>query len=68
MFALGAARRVYLATGATDLRRGYNGLYAQVKHTLGGDPLNGDVYVFCNRRRGRPKGSSFAFCHYAQQL
>ena len=51
MFTVGAATRIYLATGATDLRQGYNGLYAQVKSRLGREPLSGDLYVFCNQRR-----------------
>jgi transposase len=48
---LGGARRVLLAPGATDLRQGFNGLYTRVRHGLGSDPLSGDLFVFCNRRR-----------------
>jgi transposase len=38
--------RVWLATGATDMRRGMNGLALQVQHALLRDPHAGDVYVF----------------------
>lgn len=51
MFTVGGATKIYLATGGTDLRRGYRGLYAQIKSQLGQEPLSGDLYVFCNQRR-----------------
>jgi len=51
MFTLDTTRRILLATGTTDLRRGYNGLYALIQEQLRGDPLSGTIYVFCNRRR-----------------
>src|ERR1700709_708958 len=42
--------RVWLATGATDMRRGMNGLALQVQEGLGRDPHAGDLYVFRGRR------------------
>jgi transposase len=30
VFGLGAATRIYLAPGATDMRKGFNGLYGLV--------------------------------------
>ena len=51
MFAIGSATQIYLATGATDLRKGFNGLYAQIKTKWERDPLGGDLYLFCNRRK-----------------
>ena len=40
MLSLGAgARRVYLAVGATDLRKGFAGLYGLVRSRLEEDPL-----------------------------
>jgi transposase len=42
--------RVWLATGATDMRRGMNGLTLQVQEALGRDPHAGDLYVFRGRR------------------
>ena len=35
MFGLGPATRVYLAVGATDLRKGFEGLFGLVKDRLG---------------------------------
>ena len=42
--------RVWLATGATDMRRGMNGLALQVQQALLRDPHAGDVYVFRGKR------------------
>ena len=55
MFGLGAATRVYLAVGATDLRKGFEGLFGLVKDRLGLEPLSGHVVCFCNRSRSRIK-------------
>ena len=38
--------RVWLATGATDMRRGMNSLALQVQEALHRDPHAGDLYVF----------------------
>jgi transposase len=42
--------RVWLATGATDMRRGMNSLTLMVQEALGRDPYAGDLYVFRGRR------------------
>jgi transposase len=51
MLTLPAAIRVYLAPGATDMRKSFDGLSAAAKQVIGKDPLSGHVFVFCNRRR-----------------
>ena len=51
MFAIGAATQIFLATWATDLRKGCNGLFALVRARWDRDALSGDLYLFCNRRR-----------------
>jgi transposase len=55
MIPLGPATRVYLATGATDLRKGFEGLSGLVRHQLKEDPLSGHLFVFANRGRNRIK-------------
>jgi transposase len=55
VFGLGPATRVYLAVGATDLRKGFEGLFGLVKDRLGLEPLSGHVVCFCNRSRSRIK-------------
>ena len=51
----GATTRVYLAAGVTDMRKGFEGLFALVRGQLAQDPLSGHVFVFCNRQRDRLK-------------
>ncbi len=55
MIAVSPATRVYLACGATDLRKGFEGLSDLVRHQFKEDPLNGHLYVFANRGRTRIK-------------
>ncbi|HEY3754742.1 MAG TPA: IS66 family insertion sequence element accessory protein TnpB [Opitutaceae bacterium] len=58
MITIGGRTRIFLATGVTDLRRGF-GLQAVIEHDLGCPPLNGDVYLFANRRRDMVKAFFF---------
>jgi transposase len=55
MLGLGAATRVFVATGATDMRLGFNGLYALVAGHLKEDPQSGHLFLFANKRRDRMK-------------
>ena len=51
MIGLASGRSIFLATGVTDLRRGFTGLYALILEQLAQEPLSGAIFVFCNRRR-----------------
>jgi transposase len=55
MIAAGPATRVFLAAGATDLRKSFDGLSDLVRHKLNEDPLSGHLFVFANRPRTRLK-------------
>lgn len=55
MFGIGRATRIYLAPGATDMRKGYEGLYGLVRDRLQCEPLSGHIFLFCNARRNRLK-------------
>jgi transposase len=55
VFGLSAATRVYLATGATDMRKGFNGLYGLVRDQLLCDPLSGHLFLFSNAQHNRLK-------------
>lgn len=55
MFGFGPATRIYVATGVTDMRKGFNGLYGLVRDQLGCDPESGHVFLFTNARRNRLK-------------
>jgi transposase len=48
-------KRVYLACGATDMRKSINGLSAIVEGSFKLDPFEAAVFVFCNRARDRVK-------------
>jgi transposase len=52
---LSPAVRIYVATGATDLRRSIDGLAAVVRERLALDPLSGHLFLFRNRRGDRLK-------------
>jgi transposase len=49
------AVRVYFATQPTNLRKSFDGLVNEIRHTLGHDPLGGHVFVFLNRRKNQVK-------------
>jgi transposase len=55
VFGFGPATRIYVATGATDMRKGFNGLYGLVRDRLECDPTSGHVFLFTNARRNRLK-------------
>jgi transposase len=55
MFGFGPATRIYLAAGATDMRKGFEGLYGMARDRLRCEPLSGHVFVFANARRNRLK-------------
>ena len=50
MIAIPGNVRVWLATGHTDMRRGFPSLARLVQESLKRDPHAGDVYVFRGRR------------------
>lgn len=50
MIGLPSGTRVWLAAGATDLRRGFDGLAALVQTQLAADPFSGHLFVFRGRR------------------
>ncbi len=52
---VGPATRIFLAAGATDLRKSFEGLSDLVRHRFQEDPLNGHLFVFANRHRTRLK-------------
>ena len=55
MFGVGLATRIYLAAGATDMRKGFEGLYGLVRDQLQLEPLSGHIFIFTNAQRNRLK-------------
>lgn len=52
---LGPATRIFVAAGATDMRKGFDGLYGLVRDRLEMDPRSGHLFLFSNRQRTRLK-------------
>jgi transposase len=48
--AIRSGTRVWLATGHTDMRKGFDGLALLVQETLRRDPHDGHLFVFRGRR------------------
>jgi transposase len=45
-----AGTKIWIAAGVTDLRRGFDGLSAQVQNTLQQQPFSGHIFAFRGRR------------------
>jgi len=63
--------RIWIAAGVTDLRRGFNGLSAQVQTVLEQQPFSGHVFVFRGRRGDMIKLLWFdgdGLCLFAKRL
>jgi transposase len=70
---IGSTRQVtvYAYSQPADLRRGFDGLSALVRETMGRDELSGDLYVFVSRDRRRAKvllWDGTGLCVYAKRL
>lgn len=51
MFVPGSLTQVYIAPGATDMRKSINGLSIIVSEQFELNPLSGHLFCFCNRKR-----------------
>ena len=64
-------QRIWLYTQPTDMRKSFNGLIALVVQALKEDPVNGDLYVFINRRKTHMKVLYFdgsGYCIWLKRL
>jgi len=55
MLTLPSVVKIHLATQATDMRKGFDGLAGLVQGSLQQDPLSGHLFVFYGRSRDRLK-------------
>jgi transposase len=55
VIAAGPATRVFLLEDPVDMRKGFEGLTALVRHRLEEDPLSGHLFVFINAAHNRLK-------------
>lgn len=71
MLALSGTQRIWLCTQATDMRRSFDGLSAQVKQMLHEEPGSGALFVFINRRQTQMKClcyESGGYCLWSKRL
>ena len=71
MNSLPAGTRVWLAAGATDMRKGFDSLAAQAQTVLGQDPFSGHVFCFRPPRRSGQAavvGWGDGLCLFAKRL
>ena len=71
MIGLPTETRVWLASGATDMRRGFDGLALLVQETLKRDPHCGHLFVFRGKRGGLVKvlwHDGQGMCLFAKRL
>lgn len=71
MIALPAGVKVWLAAGATDMRKGFDGLAALVQLQLADDPFSGQLFVFRGKAGDRVKilwWSGDGLCLFAKRL
>ena len=55
MLSIGENTPVYLACGATDMRKSINGLCSIVENSFNLDPFDKACFVFCNSQKNRMK-------------
>ena len=71
MIELPAGTRIWIAAGVTDMRRGFQGLSAQVQTVLQQQPYSGHVFIFRGRRGDMIKCLWFdgdGLCLFAKRL
>jgi transposase len=71
MIPVQAGVQVWLATGHTDMRKGFDGLALLVQETLKRNPHNGHLFVFRGRRGGLIKvlwHDGQGMCLFAKRL
>ena len=63
--------RIYACIGATDMRKGFDGLSALASQVVGSDATSGHLFLFCNRRRTQVRilfWDGTGFCIFAKRL
>jgi len=55
MLSIAPPPTIYRHSGATDMRKSFDGLSGIIRGTFGGDPADGSLFLFVNKRRDRIK-------------
>lgn len=68
---LASGARIYLALAPVDMRKGFDGLAAQVQQVLRRDPFGGQLFLFRSRKGDRLKAiwwDGTGLCLFAKRL
>jgi transposase len=68
---ISSANKIYLVTGATDMRRSIDGLMAIIRDVYDLDPYSNAVFLFCGKRADRIKALHYekdGFCLLYKRL
>ena len=71
MLMLPPSCRIYLCPQPCDMRRGYDGLYGEVKRRCAESPLSGHLFIFVGKGRSRLKilfWSDGGLCLFSKSL
>ena len=71
MLSIPPGRRIWLCTTATDMRKSFDGLSAEVRARLSENPASGHWFVFINRRCTQIKVLAFepgGYCVWSKRL
>lgn len=71
MLTFAGGARVYLALAPVDMRKGFDGLAAQVQQALRQDPFGGQLFLFRSRRGDRLKAvwwDGTGLCLFAKRV
>jgi transposase len=71
MLSVPAAVKLWYCPEPTDMRLGFDGLFARVKSRLAADPLSGHLFIFRNRSADRLKvlyWGGHGLCLWSQRL
>ena len=71
MIDLPTGTKIWIAAGVTDMRRGFDGLSAQVQTVLNEKPFSGHVFAFRGRRCDIVKilwWDGYSLCLFAKRL
>jgi len=55
MLSIAPPPTIYLHAGAADMRKSFDGLAGIIRGSFGGDPADGSLFLFVNKRRDRLK-------------
>ena len=66
-----SAVQIFIRPGITDMRKAINGLVVTVQDQMNGNPLSGNLFLFCNRERRIMKALYWdrnGFCLWQKKL